>query len=113
IVPVTLSADRLGQTTSRGGDDRPRGLEREEFERQGRAMDHLPPATLVGALREPAPPVGDGVAKHLFRLAGPGTWSGGVLRTKAAQGERDVLPFLQGEVGDHPVALALQRQGGS
>ena len=112
VVPVALAADRLGQAAGRRRDDRPGRLEGQELERQGGAVDHLPPAAGVGALREPAPPVGDGVAEQLFRLADAGARSGLVLGTEAAQDERGVLPFPEREVGDHAVAVGLQRHGG-
>src|SRR5262249_15498117 len=101
--------DRLGQTAGRGRDDRPRRFEGQELERDRGAVDHLPPAAGVGALREPATPVGDGVAEQLLRLADSRAAAGLILASEAAQGERGLLAFLEREVGDHTRAIALQR----
>ena len=112
VVPVARAADRLGQAAGRCRDDRPRRFEGQELERDGRAVDHLPPAAGVGAPREPAPPVGDGVAEQVLRLADPGAPAGLVLGSQAAQDERGLLPFPEREVGDHAGAVAPQRYGG-
>src|SRR5215510_4571947 len=76
-------------------------------------MDHLPPATSVRTLREPAPPVSDSVAEQLFCLAHPRAAAGSVLGIDPAQGEGGVLPFSERKVGNHTIALTCQWHRGS
>jgi hypothetical protein len=111
VVPVALPADRLGQAASRGRDDGPRGLEGEELEREGGAFHHAPPAAGIGTLRHPAPPERNGVAEKLLGIAHAWTVPGAVLGADQAQHERDFLSFAEREVGDHAVAVRLQRHG--
>ena len=74
-------------------------------------MDHLAPAAGVGAPREPAPPVGDGVAEQFLRLAVPGAAGWLVLGGEAAQDEGGFLPFPEREVGDRAGSVGPQRDG--
>src|SRR3712207_1552380 len=66
IVPVALAADTLWQAGCGSRDDRSRRLERQELERQCRAVDHLAPAAGVGALRKPPAPIVHGQHEKLF-----------------------------------------------
>ena len=112
VVPVPHPADALGQAGGRGGDDRPGRLVGQQLQRQGRALHHLAPAALVGAVRQPALPVGDRLAEPLLGLVGAGAVAGVVAGVELAQDERRALPLAEGEVGEHPVAVAPQRDRG-
>ncbi len=113
VVPVTLPADTLGQAARRRRYDRTRRLVGQELERQGRAVDHLAPAARVGAFREPAAPVLDGLEEELlFLRAGDGEAASGP-RPYLPEHEHGHLVFPQGEVGDGAVAVAPQGYVGS
>ena len=89
VVPVPHPADALGQARGRGGHEGPGRLVGQQLQRQGRALHHLAPAALVGAVRQPALPVRDGLPEPLLRLAGAGAVAGVVAgssgrRTKVA-----------------------------
>ena len=69
VVPVADAAEVLGQRAGRRRDHRARGLVGEQLQGQRRAVDGLAPAPAVGAGGQPAPPVLDGAAEELLRLA--------------------------------------------
>src|ERR687898_2379683 len=66
IVPVPLAPDPLGQAHRGGGDERSRRIVDHELEDEGGPVDDLPPAPLVGAVGEPAPPVVEGALQQLL-----------------------------------------------
>ena len=65
-----LASRMLRQAAGGRRDDGARGLEGEELERQRRAVHHLLPAAVIGAGRDPVPPIGDGLLEQLLRLSG-------------------------------------------
>ncbi len=69
VVPVALAAELLGQRAGRRGDDRAGRGERQQLERQRRAVDHLAPAAAIARVREPVAPVADGGLERSERLA--------------------------------------------
>src|SRR5438552_2139358 len=78
---------------------RPGWREGEELQSQRGAIHDFTPAAGVRTLGQPASPIGDGLAKQVFRLwhARMAAWP--ILRAEAAQDERNLLPFAQREVG--------------
>ena len=71
VVPVALPTDLLGQA---GGRRRHQPAGRgvgHQLQRDGRAVQHLPPAPGVGAAVEPGAPERDGVVEHALELGHP------------------------------------------
>jgi len=57
VIPITRSPDVFGEGKRGAGDDGPRRLIDEQFEREGRAVDGFFPRPGVGRLRDPVVPV--------------------------------------------------------
>src|SRR5262245_9441615 len=76
-------------------------------------MDHFAPAAGVGALLQPAPPIGGRVAEQVLRLVAAWTRCLLVLGMEQTQDECDVLSLGKREVGDHTafIRLELYRSG--
>ena len=72
-------------------------------------MDDLAPAARVGAFGQPAPPVSDGVAEQLLRLAGAGTRPLPIFGAEPAQHECSLLSLAEREVGDHAAVVESER----
>src|SRR6478735_4475242 len=68
VVPVAATAELLGQAGRRRRDDPAGGQERQQLERQRRAVHDLTPPALVARLGEPVAPVLDGPVERLARL---------------------------------------------
>ncbi len=111
VVPVAFPAEPLGQTGRRRGHDRARRRVREQLQREGRAMHHLPPPPLVPRGRQPAPPVRHRRVELLLRLPTLAPVRRRVLGA-LVQREHRRLALGQLEVGPYVRAVGLQRDGG-
>ena len=110
IVPVALPADLLRQAHRRCGDDGPGRLECQQLEGQAGTLDHLPPATLVVAPRNPLLPV----AQRLVEVPVAALGEGGERRRRARrllQDHRNLLAFAKNELRGGRVLPQRQGQG--
>src|SRR5579875_2724781 len=108
IIPIADAADIFRKARGGRGDYGACRLICEQFEDQLRAVNHLPPASLIGTSREPIAPVVHRLLhqfKGLLRRKGLKLIAGG---REAAQKKRLRLPRYKREFRRHSGALGLE-----
>ena len=71
VVPVALTTDLLREPRRRRRHQAPGRRVGHQLQRDRRALEHLPPSSGVGGLRQPGPPEADGFVHQLLSLRHP------------------------------------------
>src|SRR5215210_6694146 len=115
VVPVALHSYSLRQSHGGCGNQRLGRLVDHWLQGKRGAVDHLTPAPVVSAPREPAPPVFDSLPQEVEDLLRREWLSGPVFAAnELGEDERSLLALLQGESRPHrsPQPLRERHVGG-
>ena len=112
VVPVAPAADGLGQRGRRRRDDGAGGGVGEQLEHQRAALDHLPPAPLVGAVADPPSPVAHRLLEPLLGLAPSQRVEPDVAALAGLEQDVDLVALVDVESGLHRVLDTVEVERG-